>query len=92
MTTDEQTNAIETPNRRTGVATGRNFNNKLILESWDGNPQSRFKTKAYFWIKEQIDSEGGDAAAYSKSEIVQQVDDSLMQLGKEESTAIAETK
>ena len=29
-----------------------------------------------------------DAAAYSKSEIVQQVDDSLMQLGKDESTAV----
>ena len=41
------------------------------------------------WIKEQIETEGGDASAYSKSEIVQQVDDSLMQLGKDESTAIA---
>jgi GDP-D-mannose 3',5'-epimerase len=48
--------------------------------------------KTYFWIKEQIENEGGDAEAYSHSEIVQQVDDTLMQLGKDESTAVDGTK
>jgi GDP-D-mannose 3', 5'-epimerase len=74
---------------------GRNSNNKLILEKLGWEPTITIKDglgKTYFWIKEQIESEGGDAAAYSKSEIVQQVDDSLMQLGKDESTAITETK
>ena len=41
-------------------------------------------------VSEPAEAEGGDAAAYSKSEIVQQVDDTLMQLGQDESTAIAE--
>ena len=72
---------------------GRNSNNVLIKEKLGWEPSIAIKDglkKTYFWIKEQIEAEGGDATAYSKSEIVQQVDDSLMQLGKEESTAIAE--
>jgi hypothetical protein len=50
---------------------------------WDGNrplPLQRAvcERPTCGWIKEQIETEGGDASAYSKSEIVQQVDDSLM--------------
>ena len=44
------------------------------------------------WIKGEIEAEGGDVAAYSTSEIVQQMDDSLMQMGQGESTAITEIK
>jgi len=43
--------------------------------------------KTYFWIKGEIEreeKEGKDTSAFSKSEIVQQVDDSLMELGGEE--------
>jgi GDP-D-mannose 3',5'-epimerase len=74
---------------------GRNSNNKLIVEKLGWEPKITINDglkKTYFWIKEQIAAEaeaGKDASAYSTSEIVQQVDDSLMQLGKEESTAIA---
>lgn len=71
---------------------GRNSNNKLIMEKLGWEPTMTIAEglrKTYFWIKEQIDSEGADASAYSKSEIVQQVDDSLMQLGQEESTAVS---
>ena len=65
---------------------GRNSNNKLILEKLEWEPTIKIKDgmeKTYFWIKEQIESEkkeGKDASTYSKSEIVQQVDDSLMTL------------
>ena len=50
--------------------------------------------KTYMWIKEQIENEKkeGKDNNYAQSEIVQQVDDSLMQLGKDKSTAITETK
>jgi GDP-D-mannose 3',5'-epimerase len=74
---------------------GRNSNNKLILEKLGWEPTITIKeglSKTYFWIKEQIEADqaaGKDASAYSHSEIVQQVDDSLMQLGKEESKAFA---
>jgi GDP-D-mannose 3',5'-epimerase len=74
---------------------GRNSNNKLIVEKLGWEPKITIHDglkKTYFWIKEQIEQEaqsGKDASAYSTSEIVQQVDDSLMQLGKEESTAIS---
>jgi GDP-D-mannose 3',5'-epimerase len=74
---------------------GRNSNNKLIVEKLGWKPQIKISDglkKTYFWIKGEIANEGGDAAAYSTSEIVQQVDDSLMQLGKDKSTAITETK
>jgi GDP-D-mannose 3',5'-epimerase len=70
---------------------GRNSNNKLIMEKLGWEPTMQIKDGlrlTYFWIKEQIDAEGGDGAAYSTSEIVQQVDDTLMQLGNEKSTAI----
>lgn len=73
---------------------GRNSNNKLIREKLGWEPTMKIcdgLKKTYFWIKGEIEKEGGDAAAYSKSEIVQQVDDSLMQLGKEASTAIDES-
>mmetsp|Transcript_11085 Transcript_11085/g.26628 ORF Transcript_11085/g.26628 Transcript_11085/m.26628 type:complete len:368 (-) Transcript_11085:119-1222(-) len=73
---------------------GRNSNNKLIREKLHWEPTIKISDglkKTYFWIKEEIEKEGGDAATYSKSEIVQQVDDSLMQLGKEKSTAIDES-
>ena len=42
-----------------------------------------------FWIKEQIEADGGDAAKFATSEIVQQVDDSLMQLGQEKITNLS---
>jgi len=73
---------------------GRNSNNKLIMEKLGWEPTIKISDglrKTYFWIKGEIENEGGDAVAYSKSEIVQQVDDSLMQLGKEKSTAIDES-
>ena len=71
---------------------GRNSNNKLIMEKLGWEPTMAIKDGlklTYFWIKEQIESEGGAeaSAAYSKSEIVQQVDDTLMQLGQDESAA-----
>lgn len=77
---------------------GRNSNNKLIREKLGWEPKIAIKDglkKAYFWIKEQIENDkksGKNAADYSKSEIVQQVDDTLMQLGKEKSTAVEGTK
>lgn len=77
---------------------GRNSNNKLILEKLGWEPTIKIKDglkKTYFWIKEQIEKEqkeGKDASAYSHSEIVQQVDDTLMKLGKDKSTAVEETK
>lgn len=67
---------------------GRNSNNKLIMEKLGWEPTIKIKDglkKTYFWIKEQIEKEGGDGSAYATSEIVQQVDDSLMQLGNEPS-------
>jgi GDP-D-mannose 3',5'-epimerase len=73
---------------------GRNSNNKLIMEKLGWKPTITIAdglNKTYMWIKEQIENEtkaGGDAAAYSHSEIVQQVDDTLMQLGTEKSTAM----
>merc|ERR1712029_58243 len=73
---------------------GRNSNNKLIKEKLGWEPTIKISDglrKTYFRIKGEIENEGGDAVAYSKSEIVQQVEDSLMQLGKEKSTAIDET-
>ena len=73
---------------------GRNSNSKLILEKLGWEPTMKIQDGlklTYFWIKGEIEREGGDAGAYSKSEIVQQVDDSLMQLGKDKSTAIDES-
>merc|ERR1712226_1493937 len=69
---------------------GRNSNNKLIMEKLGWEPTIKIKDglkKTYFWIKGEIEKEGGDASSYSKSEVVKQVDDSLMELGKETSTA-----
>jgi GDP-D-mannose 3', 5'-epimerase len=74
---------------------GRNSNNKLIMEKLGWEPTIKIADglrKTYFWIKEQIENEtaaGKDAASYAVSEIVQQVDDSLMQLGQDKSTAIS---
>ena len=65
---------------------GRNSNNVLIQEKLGWCPTITIReglSKTYFWIKEQIETEGGDAGKYSVSEIVQQVDDTLMQLGQE---------
>jgi len=73
---------------------GRNSNNKLIREKLGWEPSMQIcdgLKKTYFWIKGEIEKAGGDSTAYSKSEIVQQVDDSLMELGKEKSTAIDES-
>jgi len=70
---------------------GRNSNNKLILEKLQWEPTIKIcdgLRKTYFWIKEQIENEGGDASTYAQSKIVEQVDDSLMQLGKDQSTAL----
>jgi GDP-D-mannose 3', 5'-epimerase len=72
---------------------GRNSNNQLIRSKLQWEPTMSIRDglkKTYFWIKEQIESEDGDATAYSKSEIVQQVDDTLMQLGTEKSSAVDE--
>ena len=75
-----------------------NSNNKLILEKVGWEPTMKIKDglrKTYFWIKEQVENEkasGKNIDDYAKSEIVQQVDDSLMQLGKDKSTAIDESK
>lgn len=74
---------------------GRNSNNNLILEKLGWEPTIKIQDglrRTYFWIKEQIEKEGGDATAYSRSDIVKQVDDSLMQLGEETSTAFEEKK
>ena len=72
----------------------RNSNNKLIRETLGWEPTIKIagglKKKTYFWIKEQIEKEGGDASAYVHSEIVQQV--TLMKLGKDKSTAVEGTK
>lgn len=67
---------------------GRNSNNKLIQEQLGWAPSIKISDglrKTYFWIKGEIEreeSKGVDAKDYSHSEVVQQVDDSLMQLGK----------
>eukprot|EP00568_Trieres_chinensis_P001374 CAMPEP_0183292132 /NCGR_PEP_ID=MMETSP0160_2-20130417/1307_1 /TAXON_ID=2839 ORGANISM="Odontella Sinensis, Strain Grunow 1884" /NCGR_SAMPLE_ID=MMETSP0160_2 /ASSEMBLY_ACC=CAM_ASM_000250 /LENGTH=363 /DNA_ID=CAMNT_0025453047 /DNA_START=32 /DNA_END=1123 /DNA_ORIENTATION=+ len=66
---------------------GRNSNNKLILEKLGWQPTMAIKDGmrlTYLWIKEQIENEkkdGKDTNSYAHSEVVQQVDDSLMQLG-----------
>ena len=70
---------------------GRNSNNKLILEKLGWEPTMKIVDglrKTYFWIKGEIEREEkeGNTQDFSKSEVVQQVDDSLMQLGNEEST------
>ena len=66
---------------------GRNSNNVLILKELGWEPTMKIADglrKTYFWIKGEIEKEqaAGKASDYSKSEVVQQVDDSLMQLGK----------
>jgi GDP-D-mannose 3',5'-epimerase len=69
---------------------GRNSNNVLIMEKLGWEPTTKIVDglrKTYFWIKGEIEKEkaAGSTMDYSKSEVVQQVDDSLMQLGNEES-------
>jgi len=69
---------------------GRNSNNVLILKELGWEPTMSIADglrKTYFWIKDQIEkeaSEGKNVSDYSVSDIVKQVDDSLMQLGQEE--------
>jgi GDP-D-mannose 3',5'-epimerase len=70
---------------------GRNSNSKLILEKLQWEPTIKIKDglrKTIDWIEGEIEKERkeGNTADFSKSEVVQQVDDSLMQLGNEEST------
>merc|ERR1712127_1012553 len=66
---------------------GRNSNNVLIKKELGWEPSIKIEDglrKTYFWIKGEIEreaKEGKDTSAFSKSEIVQQVDDSLMELG-----------
>lgn len=68
---------------------GRTSNNELIKKElgWEPTiPIEEGLKKTYFWIKGEIETQkkdGKDVSDFSKSEIVQQVDDSLMQLGKE---------
>jgi len=68
---------------------GRNSNNILITEKLGWAPSIKIADglrKTYMWIKSEIESEakeGKDVADYGTSEIVQQVDDTLMELGKE---------
>merc|ERR1719445_2783875 len=66
---------------------GRNSNSVLILKELGWEPSTKIVDGlriTYFWIKGEIERERkeGKTADYSKSEIVQQVDDSLLQLGK----------
>jgi GDP-D-mannose 3',5'-epimerase len=68
---------------------GRNSNNVLIKEKLGWEPTIQIKDglrETYFWIKGEIEKEKakGNATDFSKSEVVQQVDDSLMLLGKSE--------
>jgi len=69
---------------------GRNSNSKLILEKLEWEPTITIAEglkKTYFWIKDEIEKvrkEGSEAVDFSTSEIVKQVDDSLMQLGEAE--------
>jgi GDP-D-mannose 3',5'-epimerase len=69
---------------------GRTSNNELIKEKLGWEPTIQIEEglkKTYFWIKgeiEQKQKDGKNISDFSKSEIVQQVDDSLMQLGKAE--------
>lgn len=70
---------------------GRNSNSKLILEKLQWEPKVKIidgLRKTYTWIKGEIEREKaeGNAKDFSTSEIVQQVDDSLMTLGNDEST------
>lgn len=66
---------------------GRNSNNDLIKEKLGWEPSIPIidgLRKTYFWIKEEIEKEireGQVINNYNKSEVVKQVDDSLMQLG-----------
>ena len=66
---------------------GRNSNNVLISKQLGWAPSIRIEEglkKTYFWIKEEIEKQsrdGKNVSDFSKSEIVQQVDDSLMELG-----------
>mmetsp|Transcript_6348 Transcript_6348/g.8572 ORF Transcript_6348/g.8572 Transcript_6348/m.8572 type:complete len:371 (-) Transcript_6348:216-1328(-) len=65
---------------------GRNSNNKLILEKLGWEPTMKIEDglkKTYFWIKgevEALEAKGEETTSFSKSEIVVQTDDSLMQL------------
>ena len=73
---------------------GRNSNNKLIMEKLGWAPSIKIEDglrKTYFWIKGEIERERqeGNTTDFSKSEVVQQTDDSLMKLGNEESAAVA---
>jgi GDP-D-mannose 3',5'-epimerase len=77
---------------------GRNSNNVLIMEKLGWEPTIKISEglrKTYMWIKEEIEREnaaGKDTASYGVSEIVQQVDDTLMQLGQGTSTAVDDAK
>jgi GDP-D-mannose 3',5'-epimerase len=67
---------------------GRNSNNVLILEKLGWEPTIKIVDglrKTYFWIKGEIEREikEGNTTDFSKSEIVKQVDDSLMTLGND---------
>jgi len=68
---------------------GRNSNNVLIMKELEWKPTIKIADglkKTYFWIKGEIESqkEAGNKTDFSTSEIVQQVDDTLMLLGQEE--------
>eukprot|EP01068_Selenidium_serpulae_P000469 Selendium_serpulae@DN1074_c0_g1_i1.p1 len=68
---------------------GRTSNNELIKKQLGWEPTLRIEEglkTTYFWIKEEIakqQTEGKNVAQFATSEIVEQVDDSLMQLGKQ---------
>ena len=69
---------------------GRNSNNVLIMEKLGWEPTMAIKDgikMTFDWIKGEIEretKEGKSVDDYSKSVVVQQVDDSLMQLGQSE--------
>merc|ERR1712038_539071 len=68
---------------------GRNSNNVLIRKELGWEPSIKIKDglrKTHFWIKGEIkklEKDGKNVTDFSKSEVVQQVDDSLMELGQE---------
>merc|ERR1712204_140674 len=66
---------------------GRNSNSKLILKELGWEPRTKIidgLTKTCAWIKEEIandQKDGKNTTDYTSSEIVTQVDDSLLELG-----------
>jgi len=85
MSFDNKTLPIKHIDGPMGVR-GRNSNNILIFKELQWAPSVKIADglrKTYFWIKGEIDKEtaAGTKNDYGTSKIVEQVDDSLMELG-----------